>query len=316
MKKTLPLVAIAVLLVMLVPLPSYARKTSGVQVTTLFAGQHIDVGTLSVWNDANTLYVQYDTVGWTMSETHLYVDSEPPDTSAPGQFPYKHEGLGDVNTDLYEIPLNGWVPGTVLYVAAHADVCAEGQGVPPLGAESAIQVIIAEVTLWAGQHIDAGIVTIAVEGDNLVVTYATHSGWVMNATHLYVGAEPPGESAPGQFPYKHEDLGGVTEDVYVIPLQEIGVGCDDTVYLAAHAELYHPEHGEETGWGEGDEFGHGWAMYFWATITCPPPPPPPPQCETAWAWGPYELPGGSWGWYFDYTVQGMRLRGPGTGISR
>jgi hypothetical protein len=178
-------------------------------------------------------------------------------------------------------------------------------------------VIIAEVTLWAGQNIDAGKVIVAVEGDKLIVTFVTHDSWVMNATHLYVDTVPPEHSAPGQFPYKHEDLDGVTVDEYVIPLAEIGVGCDETVYLAAHAELYNPETGqEETGWGEGEEFGNGWAMYFWATIECP-PPPPPGECETAWAYGPYDIPGAKWGWYFDYTVTGSRARrAPGLGIRR
>jgi hypothetical protein len=280
-----------------------------VYVTPLIAGQHIDVGTVSVWNDSTNLYVQYDTTGgWTLEETHLYVGTVPPEQAAPGQFPYKHEELGGATSDLYTIPLDSWTPGAQLFLAAHGVVCEEGGGVLNVSNEHPIQVIIAEVTLWAGQHMDAGVVIVAVEADDLIVTYQTHNGWLLMATHLYVGLEPPDKSAPGRFPYKHEALEGVTVDQYVIPLQDIGAGCDDIIYLAAHAELYKPGHGFETGWGEGDRFGGGWAMYFWATLPCvPPPPPPPPVCETAWAYGPYELPGSNWGWYFAYTVQGTRL---------
>jgi len=90
------------------------------EVFTLYAGQHIDVGTVSVWNGINEvlgvecLYVKYETTGgWVMTETHLAVANEfdgLPQTKKgnpiPGQFPYKHEDLDFVMDDEYIIPLS------------------------------------------------------------------------------------------------------------------------------------------------------------------------------------------------------------------
>ncbi|GEM_PF-3352109 len=99
------------------------------------------------------------------------------------------------------------------------------------------------VTLLAGQDIDAGTVSVWNDGDNLFVKFETSAGWVMTETHLAVATDPNdipqknGNPIPGRFTYKHEDLGGVTEDPYTIPLSEIGAGPDGTVYIAAHAAL-------------------------------------------------------------------------------
>jgi hypothetical protein len=156
------------------------------------------------------------------------------------------------------------------------------------------------VTLWAGQHIDAGTVTVATDGENLIVTYQVTDPWGLKETHLYVGTEPPSKMAPGRFPYKHEDLNGATVDEYIIPLTELGVGCDDTLYLAAHAALEsdEPGYGEETGWGEGEPSGKNWSMYFSVTITCE-CEEPEPSCETAWADGE-DFAGSNWATYFIY----------------
>lgn len=112
------------------------------------------------------------------------------------------------------------------------------------------------VTLWAGQNIDAGTVSVWNDGDNIYVTFETTGEWEMTETHLYVGNTDPNDltTAPGQFPYS-----GETE--YVIPLSEIceyemelnkkgnptgkmipisgtsGVDSDDSVYIAAHADV-------------------------------------------------------------------------------
>jgi hypothetical protein len=86
----------------------------------LIAGQHIIVGEVLVWNDGTNLYVEYNTTGtgFLFDETHVYVGTSPPESAAPGQFAYKHEGLGGVTYDLYTIPLDPqW---SQIYIAAHA----------------------------------------------------------------------------------------------------------------------------------------------------------------------------------------------------
>lgn len=124
-------------------------------------------------------------------------------------------------------------------------------------------------TLYAGQHIDVGTVSVwngineALGVECLYVKYETTGGWVMTETHLEVapvqresggGIPDPipvpsrdeipqtrrGNPIPGQFTHKHEDLDFEQDDEYIIPLSEIGdgeVGCGDTFYIAAQASL-------------------------------------------------------------------------------
>ncbi|MEO6540160.1 MAG: hypothetical protein ABIN74_04175, partial [Ferruginibacter sp.] len=44
-----------------------------------------------------------------------------------------------------------------------------------------------EVTLVAGQTMNAGSITVTNDADNIYVTYATTNGWKLTETHLYVG---------------------------------------------------------------------------------------------------------------------------------
>jgi len=104
-------------------------------------------------------------------------------------------------------------------------------------------------------------------------------------THLYVGDEAPAKSAPGKFPYKHEELGGVASDAYSVDLAAADLDGDGIVYIAAHAGLImqigvDPETGEpiyadETAWAEGDEpigKGKNWATCFSVTVPVVEPP--------------------------------------------
>jgi len=132
-------------------------------------------------------------------------------------------------------------------------------------------------TLWAGQTIEVGYVEAWDDGENLYVTYLTMGDWYMIETQLYVGLEWPETLAPGQFPYKHEDI-FTQMDEYVIPLSEIGATIGNTVYVFAHAtvQLVNPVTGaveqEETAWA-GEEVI----------------PPSPPE---------------KWYAYFTYVIQG------------
>lgn len=84
------------------------------------------VGTLNVVYTPPTAKITYVMSGNVhLSTTQLYVGSEilPKKnnkwTTAPGQFPYKHENLNGVNSDSFTI--NG-LSGKI-YIAAHSDVC-------------------------------------------------------------------------------------------------------------------------------------------------------------------------------------------------
>ena len=136
--------------------------------------------------------------------------------------------------------------------------------------QASFATLISTRTLWAGQTIDVGTLTVEVIGENLHVTFETTGGWYLTETHLYVGTSVLTKSAPGQFPYKHDNLGvGVTSDSYIIPLADIGTGWR---VFAAHAVVENPcECIEETAWGSGCEIrpGKNWAMYFWNFIPSP-----------------------------------------------
>jgi len=82
------------------------------KIVDLIAGQHINVGTVSVSNDDENLYVTYETSGnWYLTETHLFVGKE---SDIPlngggnpkiGHFPYS-ESHDDLKTFTYTIELN------------------------------------------------------------------------------------------------------------------------------------------------------------------------------------------------------------------
>lgn len=113
--------------------------------------------------------------------------------------------------------------------------------VPPLGQDGSIDIVKEDVSyktnLIAGQHAIAGSITVSNDDENLFIIYETVDNWLINETHLYVGTTIPTNSAPGIFPYKHEELEGATTDSYEIPLEDLGVDSSSTIYIAAHAEL-------------------------------------------------------------------------------
>ncbi|MGA1790388.1 MAG: putative metal-binding motif-containing protein [bacterium] len=161
MNRLVKLCLVLVLMVSLVPVSTYAQ---GPYCTlSLMAGQHIHVGYLNVAVDSGgeNLVVTYDLTGdeftqgeWGLLETHLYLDSVPPDNSAPGTFPFLHDGdyyNGYEQIDSYKIPLsalsdyfgidcNEEFNIYEIYIAAHAEVTPLGDSMD----------IYSEETAWAG----------------------------------------------------------------------------------------------------------------------------------------------------------------------
>jgi len=125
---------------------------------------------------------------------------------------------------------------------------------------------------WEEHRFRVGWIYVWNDGVNLHVTYSNW-GIGMDETHLAVAESlddipqtKSGNPKVGQFPYKHEGLGGVLTDPYTIPLDGWGPGTE--LVIAAHAALVNG--------------------------------------ETAWAdcGGPLaQFPGNSWATYFNYTVQ-------------
>ena len=125
--------------------------------------------------------------------------------------------------------------------------------------------------LIAGQHYEAGMVTITITEDQLIITYTTNDEWTIDATHLSIGgcndeSIPTNESGNpqiGHFEYHSEHSDGVNQVTYTFDLDDI----PDQFCFAAHAEVSGPT-GEETAWAEGEEFsGNSWAMYVEVDIS-------------------------------------------------
>jgi hypothetical protein len=121
------------------------------------------------------------------------------------------------------------------------------------------------VNLIAGQHHDAGSVTVYNDGENLIIIYATNGDWTIDLTHLSVGncnedwvpLTGSGNPKIGQFEYTEPYSSSDNEVVYVIPL----IDLNENYCFAAHAEVQGPT-GGETAWAEGTGFeGNSWAMF-------------------------------------------------------
>ena len=83
-----------------------------------------------------------------------------------------------------------------------------------------------------------GTLNVVYSGSVATVTYSSlNAGIKLNTTQLWVGNTmlplKKGKfiTAPGQFPYKHENLGGVTTDTFTI------TGLSGNIYVAAHADV-------------------------------------------------------------------------------
>jgi hypothetical protein len=96
----------------------------------LYAGQTIDSGSVSVGNDAGYLTIHITTkVGWHLTESHVAVATRledipqtKKDIPIPGKFYYKtvHD---PIQTEyIYIVPLDMYSPGTLLYIAVHAEL--------------------------------------------------------------------------------------------------------------------------------------------------------------------------------------------------
>ena len=135
-----------------------------------------------------------------------------------------------------------------------------------------------ELTLYAGQTIPVGTVTINTYADHLTVHIHTWGGWQLVETHLYVGIDPPAKHSPGKFPFEHDSLGG-SYDEYMIDYEDIDPDdtpiVGDSVHIAVHAVVGiwdGCDWQEETGWVLGGcnidatTFSRGWGAYFEITL--------------------------------------------------
>jgi hypothetical protein len=146
--------------------------------------------------------------------------------------------------------------------------------------------------LWTGagmndttKAVNVGTVSVTNDTLYLYVTYnITEPDTYLYKVHMWVGIDYmdiPENAAPVIFPYKDVDLGDqVTEyEFEPISLSDLGVACDDTIYIAAHAVVYYVSNDEKISfrsawaWGEDTFIEHGiakkWGWFFEYIICCP-----------------------------------------------
>ena len=121
--------------------------------------------------------------------------------------------------------------GAWFYLADYAiECCDEVSECPQL-----------EWTLWAGQHNNAGSVTVLNDDTYLYVTYNTNESADLATVHLRIGTSAPtSKDAPGRYNMnRYIDLSNFPVDSYtiIIPLSEVGFGCDEEIFISAHASL-------------------------------------------------------------------------------
>jgi len=100
------------------------------EVYTNWAGSNINVGTVTVWNVPDTLYIQYDMTGdWWLEETQAHVALKLKNipqrngVPTPDRFEFRNDWRKRVKTCTYAIPVrDGWNVGVNLYKATHSVV--------------------------------------------------------------------------------------------------------------------------------------------------------------------------------------------------
>jgi hypothetical protein len=155
------------------------------------------------------------------------------------------------------------------------------------------------VTLYAGQTIEVGSVSLSIEGTDLHVTYTMAGGWELTETHLWIGESlagmpqtKAGNPTIGNFPWKSGDITDATTYTFVVPIGSFtSAPCNTMFYAAAHASVRKDTGGgsyqTETAWAGSDPLvGQGsWATYFTFTLICDSWEEPEGGCETAFAYG-------------------------------
>jgi hypothetical protein len=166
--------------------------------------------------------------------------------------------------------------------AVSSDACVNT--VEPGGEEVCLSTSLplGDFELIAGQNEEAGTISIDTnEIGDLIINFETNEDWCLLETHVHVflcdvieGEVSPnklpkpfknGNPAPGQFDYRHENLGCVYSDEYTIDNDVLpDVEDGGSICVAAHAVVKSTESGRtETAWGGETEFpGKNWATYI------------------------------------------------------
>lgn len=187
------------------------------------------LGAVTVWNNAETLYIAYEPVdNWYFTNAKVAVNDAADENGKKGK--NKVQVHLDQNPWIAEIDISNKQPGDTLLISAHAIIATdggEGGWTFTQGELTAIPYIVLD---WG---IPSSEISVSVEGENLVVRFTDMFGMPFNNIRLYVGDTLIDMNMPELYPYQHLDLGYVLTDEFVIPLADLGVTGETTLYIAA-----------------------------------------------------------------------------------
>ncbi len=95
----------------------------------VIAGQRYNIGTTTVWNDDEKIYVEFELAGgWLAVESQLNIsDQQPTGNQNPGLFPYKMTHNPPTNSYRYSVPYSGiYEAGQKIYILFHLSVRKNG----------------------------------------------------------------------------------------------------------------------------------------------------------------------------------------------
>lgn len=267
-------------------------------VVPFMAGQNIEMGSVTVANDADYVYVILEAVNnWVIGKSHVYVGTKellPVNKNGNpqiGHFPYTSTHNPMVTYHMFKIERDK-LP-TSFTVAVHAEVhkiengqliqseTAWGKGLRFVTKgswamyfgytiqEKQCTYVTETFDYFGGQTINTGILSVTNDETYLYITYQMSSNWYMNKVHLFVGELqnlPVNKSKtpiPGQFPYVEGFASPIKSHTFTIELAKL----PDCYIIAAHAELVQIENNvilsKETGWSFGTPFPetNRWGWY-------------------------------------------------------
>ena len=158
-----------------------------------------------------------------------------------------------------------------------------------------------DTVLYAGQHIDAGTVSVWNSKYNLQIQTVTSGDWLIKEVQVFAGTDPvttkKGNPVPGKFPYKKEFENPNRIGMVVVDFEEdmgfnwgVPWQLDRIPNIAVHVDLVQLD-------AEGEVSAE----------------------EGAWAFGPNEFEGDEWGWWFSYQMahpkRGHFIDSPVAGLS-
>ena len=268
----------------------------------LMAGQNIDIGSVTISNTMDSLYITISSEGsWWLKSASVYVGAlsgmpqTPTGNPKVGQFPYKK--TLNPSKQLVKFAISSANLSPCFIVAVHVEAVkivngqpvqletGWGQGSPMSGANWAMYMNYClqecnpcvyetiNATFYAGQTIDVGDVNITNDEDSIYVNIQLSGDWHIRQLHLYFGtyANMPVNSqnvpVPGQFPVHVTAFQNDQNVTVSYPL----AGLPPCYIVAVHGVVHRIVNGEliqaETAWSFGNPFINT-NRWGWTTPYC------------------------------------------------